>query len=100
MPDVFNDANRELIIALAARFGVPAIYPSPVFAGRAASSPMVPISRNGSAKQQVHRSHPEGREPGRSADPTADEFELAINVKTAKALGLSVPQSSCCSPTR
>ena len=32
MPDVFNDANRELIIALAARSGVPAIYPRPVFA--------------------------------------------------------------------
>ena len=32
MPDVFNDTNRELIIALAARSGVPAIYPRPVFA--------------------------------------------------------------------
>jgi putative tryptophan/tyrosine transport system substrate-binding protein len=26
MPDVFNDANRELITALAARYGMPAIY--------------------------------------------------------------------------
>ena len=26
MPDVFNDVNRELIIALTARYGVPAIY--------------------------------------------------------------------------
>jgi len=26
MPDVFNVVNRELIIALAARYGVPAIY--------------------------------------------------------------------------
>jgi putative tryptophan/tyrosine transport system substrate-binding protein len=43
MPDVFNDANRELIIALAAREGVPAIYPRPVFAERAVSSPMAPI---------------------------------------------------------
>ena len=32
MPDVFNDANRELIIALAACSRVPAIYPRPVFA--------------------------------------------------------------------
>ena len=36
MPDVFNDANRELIIALAAHSGVPAIYPRPVFAESAA----------------------------------------------------------------
>ena len=26
MPDPFNVANRELIISLAARYGVPAIY--------------------------------------------------------------------------
>ena len=26
MPDVYNDANRELIVALTARYGVPAIY--------------------------------------------------------------------------
>src|SRR5437762_6267905 len=26
MPDVFNDVNRELIIALAARYSVPAVY--------------------------------------------------------------------------
>jgi hypothetical protein len=26
MPDVFNDVNRELIIAQAARYSVPAIY--------------------------------------------------------------------------
>src|SRR5207237_3297397 len=26
MPDVFNDVNRELIIALAARYSVPTIY--------------------------------------------------------------------------
>ncbi len=26
MPDPFNTVNRELIIALAARYGVPAIY--------------------------------------------------------------------------
>ena len=33
MPDVFNDANRELIIALAARYGVPAIYYQSLFFG-------------------------------------------------------------------
>ena len=28
------------------------------------------------------------------------KFEMAVNVKTAKALGLTVPQSICCAPTR
>jgi hypothetical protein len=51
MPDIFNVANSESIIALAARSGVPAIYPIPFLRNQAASSPMAPISRNGSAKR-------------------------------------------------
>jgi len=34
MPDVFNDVNREPIIALAARYSVPAIYYNRFFADR------------------------------------------------------------------
>jgi hypothetical protein len=33
MPDVSNDVNRELIIALAARYSVPAIYFNRFFFG-------------------------------------------------------------------
>src|SRR5262249_12494491 len=33
MPDVFNDVNRELIVALAARYSVPAIYFNRFFSG-------------------------------------------------------------------
>jgi hypothetical protein len=33
MPDVFNEPNRELIIALAARYKVPAIYYNRFFFG-------------------------------------------------------------------
>ena len=32
MPDIFNIVNGESIIALAARSGVPAIYPIPFYA--------------------------------------------------------------------
>jgi hypothetical protein len=52
MPDVFNDANRDLIIALAASSGVPAIYPRPLLPSRAASSLTELIWRNSSAKRQ------------------------------------------------
>ena len=69
MPDIFNIVNGELIIALAARSGVPAIYPIPVLCGirrphrlwRRFHGTVPPSGR-------LRRSHPEGREPGRSAD--------------------------------
>jgi hypothetical protein len=38
------------------------------------------------------RSHPQGRHACGPSDPAADQVrELAINLKTAKALGLTVP---------
>jgi len=36
MPDVFNDVNRDLIIALAARYRVPTMYSIVFFQNRAA----------------------------------------------------------------
>jgi putative tryptophan/tyrosine transport system substrate-binding protein len=94
MPDVFNDTNRDLIIALAARSGVPAIYPRPVFAESggliAYGADLAEQFRQaaGYVDRILKRANP-GDLPVQQ--PT--KFELAINVKTAKALGLSVPQS-------
>jgi len=94
MPDVFNDANRELIIALAARSGVPAIYPCPVFAE---SGGLIAYGAN---LAEQFRQAPgyidrilKGANPGDLPIQQPTKFELVINVKTAKALGLSVPQS-------
>jgi putative ABC transport system substrate-binding protein len=56
MPDIFTAANRELIIALAADNGVPALYginfAKSAFANPAVSSPTGPTSPKRSGKQQ------------------------------------------------
>jgi putative tryptophan/tyrosine transport system substrate-binding protein len=94
MPDVFNDANRELIIALAASSGIPAIYPRPVFAESGGL-----IAYGADLTEQFRQAAGyidrilKGANPGDLPVQQPTKFELAINVKTAKALGLSVPQS-------
>ena len=72
MPDAFNAANRELIIALAARYRLPAMYGNNfvelgglIFYG-ADFAEIVPTGRG------IFRPHPQGRATGRFADPTAE----------------------------
>jgi putative ABC transport system substrate-binding protein len=92
MPDVFNDVNRELIIALAARYSVPAIYFNRFF-----SEPGGLISFGEARDEQfrlaagyIHRIL-KGEKPADLPLQAPTKFELIINLKTAKALGLTVP---------
>src|SRR5216684_1077815 len=94
MPDVYNDANRELIIALAARYGVPAIYFNRFF-----SEPGGLISYGDARAEQFRLAAGyidrilKGEKPANLPLQAPTKFELVINLKTAKALGLTVPPS-------
>jgi putative ABC transport system substrate-binding protein len=90
-PDLFLASNRGLIIKLAARDRVPAIYPFRTFteAGGLISygSDSVDIFRR--AAWYVDRIL-KGANPADLPVQAPTKFELVINLKTAKALGLTV----------
>jgi putative ABC transport system substrate-binding protein len=92
IPDVAATVHRDLIIALAARHGVPAVYFARywVAAGGLMSygNDFVDVFRQ--AASYVDRIL-RGDKPGNLPVQAATKFETIINLKTAKALGLTVP---------
>jgi ABC-type uncharacterized transport system substrate-binding protein len=91
-PVVVN--NRSLIISLAARHRLPTIYPFRSFVtdGGLVSYGAEPIDAYRQAAGYVDRVL-KGEKPADLPIQGATKFELAINLKTAKALGLTVPAS-------
>jgi putative ABC transport system substrate-binding protein len=93
-PDVFIATNRDLIIAQAARYGVPAIYFLPFFAkaGGLITYGDDPFEQWRLAAAYIDRIF-KGAKPADLAVQAPTKFQLVINLKTAKALGLEVPPS-------
>jgi putative tryptophan/tyrosine transport system substrate-binding protein len=92
MPDPFNTTNREVIIALAAHHRVPAIYDGRLFAesGGLIAYGEDRIEEFRQAAGYVDRIL-KGTKPAELPIQLPTKFELFINLKTAKALGLTVP---------
>ncbi len=86
--------HRELIIALAARYRLPAVYHYRYFvtAGGLISYGPDPVDPFRLAAGYVDRIL-KGEKPADLPVQTPTKFELVINLKTAKALGLTVPQT-------
>jgi ABC-type uncharacterized transport system substrate-binding protein len=85
-------ANRDLIIALAARHKLPAIYPFRFFitGGGLASYGADNIDLYRRAASYVDRIL-KGEKPADLPVQQPTKYEMVINLKTAKALGLEVP---------
>jgi putative ABC transport system substrate-binding protein len=94
LPDIITIANRQLFVGLAARLHLPAIYPLRLFAasGGLMSYGVDQISQSREAASYVDRIL-KGEKPADLPVPAPTKFELVINLKTAKALGLAVPTS-------
>ena len=92
MPDAFNDVIREQIIALAARYSVPAIYYNRFFSepGGLISYGELRVETFRLAAGYIDRIL-KGEKPADLPVQAPTKFELIINLKTAKALGLTIP---------
>jgi putative ABC transport system substrate-binding protein len=84
-------AHRDLLLAMALRYRLPAIYPFRFYVtsgGLAAYGPDV-NDAYGRAADYIHRIL-KGAKPADLPVQAPTKYELALNLKTAKALGLSV----------
>jgi len=92
MPDTFTDAHRVEITSLAARYHLPAVYPYRQFTavGGLLSYGDDLIDNFRRAPTYVDRIL-KGEKPSELPVQAPVKFDLVINLKTAKALGLDVP---------
>jgi ABC-type uncharacterized transport system substrate-binding protein len=91
-PDVFMNTRRRLIMALAERHRLPAIYSFRQFVTEGALISYGPdtadiVRRSASYIDRILK----GEKPADLPVQAPTKYELAINLKTAKALGISVP---------
>ena len=91
-PDSFMDVHRAEVISLAARFHLPAVYPFRQFSetGGLLSYGNDQLDNFRRAAVYVDRIL-QGAKPSELPVQAPVKFELVINLKTAKALGLDVP---------
>jgi putative ABC transport system substrate-binding protein len=94
IPDVFMNVHRATIILAAARNNIPAVYPASYYAIDGgllsyAGDPVEAYRRAAAYVDHILR----GAKPGDLPVQFPTKFELAVNLKTAKALGLAVPPS-------
>ena len=94
MPDIFMTAHRAPIISAAARNNVPAVYNFSAWArdGGLLSYGTDRVDSFRRAASYVDRIL-RGAKPGDLPVQFPTTFEMVVNLKTAKALGLAVPQS-------
>ena len=89
-----NVALRDSLVALAAKYRLPAIYPLRVFAtsgGLASYGPDLAEEYREAAGyvDRILR----GEKPANLPVQVASKYQLVINLKTAKSLGLAIPQT-------
>ena len=92
MPDPFNRTNREQIILLAARYGLPAMYYTPT--GYSEVGGLIAYGSDFGEQLPQAAAYVDrilkGSKPAYLPVQAPTKFDLVINLKTAKALGITV----------
>jgi ABC-type uncharacterized transport system substrate-binding protein len=93
-PDGITSAHRQLIIDLAAKHSLPAVYPFRFFAvdGGLMAYGVNAVDQFRRAASYIDRIL-RGAKPAGLPVQAPTKFELVINLKTAKALGLKIPEA-------
>jgi putative ABC transport system substrate-binding protein len=91
LPDIFNNAHRDTIIALTARYRLPAIYPFQFFvAADGLMSYGIEIAETFRRAAAYVDRILKGEKPADLPVQTPVSFKTAVNLRTAKALGFTI----------